>query len=295
LRSLNLFWVSTFLNCETLCLAISASTNRDLLDMDASKIHEFIKLLEEHQSKCEVDGRFVEAEMAKQRVSQFKKVETQKRLRDLKSNHDNTRKKIEEEHKIELDTFNEDMDKRYYDINERYESNQKAMADQYEHELAKRIEEVNMEHPVHHKGSTDYLNLQKKLEHIVKQKDYTKAHEIQQQMNNLHNGEKDEWENEKQAKIERETQKIRLRQENEKQVYHKKMGQVFVEFKKTRALETEMIIQKYKNKLKQHDNSEKCQTNEFHRPLRTAMKNAPFKPSSTQNKTTGGGFLNVKG
>jgi hypothetical protein len=270
-------------------------TNRDLLDMDVSKIREFIKLLQEHQDKCEEGGRFVEAEMAKQRVAQFKKIESQKMLRDLRASSENKKRQIEEEHKIELDTFNEDMDKRYYELNDRYEEHQKVMADQFEQEINKTTENFNQEHPVHHKDSAEALNLQKMLEHLVKQKEYAKAHQIQQKIADLHVGEKDKWEAQKQANLDRAIEKLRQKQENEKQHYHKKMSQIFTEFKKNRAIETEKIIQKYKNKLKEAENHEKTQTNEFHRPMKTGMKNSPYRPNSTQKNTTGGGFMNVKG
>jgi len=231
--------------------------------------------------------------MAKQRVSQFRKIESQKMLRDLKSDHENRKKQIEEEHKIELDNYNELMDKRYYELNEQYENNQKALIDQFENEVNKKIEEFNRDHPVRHKGSAEALDLQKKLEHVVKLKDYPKAHAIQQQINDLHKGEKGDFEEEKKAKLDREIEKLRLKQENEKNVYHKKMSQIFVEFKKNRALETEKIIQKYKNRLKDADNDEKCETNEFHRPLRTALKNVPY--SSPTKKNTAEGKINFKG
>jgi len=256
--------------------------------MDVTKIREFIKLLEEHQNKCEVDGRFVEAEMAKQRVSQFKKIESQKMLRDLKASHENKKKQIEEEHTTELEAFNEQMDKRYFELNDQYEQNQKVMADQFEMEINKRIEEFNKEHPIRHKGSPEALDLQKRLEMVVKQKDYAKAHQLQQQIKDIHVGEKDEFEAEKQAKLDRELEKIRVKQENEKQFYHKKMNQIFIEFKKSRAVETEKIIQKYKNKIDRLENNEKCETNEFHRPLRTGMKNSPYRPTSTHKNTAGG-------
>jgi hypothetical protein len=48
----------------------------------------YSKLLEEHQDKCEKSGKFVEAEMAKQRVTQFKKIEEEKLLSDTKRTHE---------------------------------------------------------------------------------------------------------------------------------------------------------------------------------------------------------------
>jgi hypothetical protein len=46
------------------------------------------KLLQEHQLKCEKSGKFVEAELAKQRVAQFKKIEEDKMLIKTKKLHE---------------------------------------------------------------------------------------------------------------------------------------------------------------------------------------------------------------
>ena len=127
--------------------------------------------MEEHQAKCEVGGRFVEAQMAKQRVSQFKKIENQKLLKELKLGHNNKRKQTEEEHKIELDTFNEEMDKKLFDLNERYEEDQRNINDQHEKEINSKTEEFNKEYPLVPKFSTEYLNFTRILEGLVKQKE----------------------------------------------------------------------------------------------------------------------------
>ena len=44
--------------------------------------------MEEHQDKCEKSGRFVEAELAKNKVTQFKKVENEKLLNETKRTHE---------------------------------------------------------------------------------------------------------------------------------------------------------------------------------------------------------------
>jgi hypothetical protein len=129
------------------------------------------KLLEEHQAKCEEGGRFVEAEMAKQRVSQFKKIENQKLLKELKVNHENRKKQLEEEFNIELQTFNEDQDKKFLDMDDRYQEEQKRTLDRHEKEINEKTEEFNKEFPVLPKFSTEYLNMNKILEGLVKQKE----------------------------------------------------------------------------------------------------------------------------
>jgi len=60
--------------------------------------------------------------------------------------------------------------------------------------------------------------------------------------------------------------KIKEKQDTELQVFQNKMNQTFNEFKKNRALETEKIIQKYKNKIKELDKNQKNELSETKRP-----------------------------
>jgi len=46
------------------------------------------EILEEHQNKCEKAARFVEAEMAKQRVAQLRKIEKEKVILERKNDHE---------------------------------------------------------------------------------------------------------------------------------------------------------------------------------------------------------------
>ena len=74
--------------------------------------------------------------------------------------------------------------------------------------------------------------------------------------------ENEKWEKHRNEKLKKELEKTVSKQENENQHFHKKMKC--------------MIVQKYKNKIKETDNSQKCELNEFHRPLRSALKNVPY-------------------
>ena len=113
----------------------------------------------------------MEAEIAKQRVSQFKKIENQKLLKELKFNQENKNKQIEEEQKIEIDNFNEDKNKKFIDLNEKFEDDKKAMIDKQENEVGLKTEEFNREYPQQPKNSTEFLDLTKKIEGLTKQKE----------------------------------------------------------------------------------------------------------------------------
>lgn len=51
--------------------------------------------------------------------------------------------------------------------------------------------------------------------------------------------EKERWDKIRNEKLRKELEKITIKQDNEKNFFHKKMNLIFNEFKKNRALETE--------------------------------------------------------
>ena len=127
--------------------------------------------MEEHQLKCEQSGRFVEAEMAKQKVIQFKRLEEEKKILELKKFHDEQKGKIEIEYKEELDIFNEDWDYRFAELNEKYENIQKNLNERFQKDIEDQLAEIELKSPKEAKHPIEVLNLQKMLEQAVKQKE----------------------------------------------------------------------------------------------------------------------------
>ena len=127
--------------------------------------------MEEHQLKCEHGGRFVEAEMARQKVLQFKKLEEEKKIMELKKFHSEQKSKIDIEYKEELDIFNEDWDQRFADLNEKYETLQQNLNEKFQKEIDDSIVEYEQNCPKEPKPPIEMLNFQKMLEQAVKQKE----------------------------------------------------------------------------------------------------------------------------
>ena len=123
------------------------------------------------QLKCEQAGRFVEAEMARQKVIQFKKLEEEKKIMELKKFHAEQKSKIDIEYKEELDMFNQDWDQRFAELNERYESLQINLNEKFQKEVEDNIADFEQKYPAQPKPPIEMLNLQKMLEQAVKQKE----------------------------------------------------------------------------------------------------------------------------
>jgi len=52
-------------------------------EINPDNIQEFIEAMEEHRKTCESEGRYVEAEMAKNRVAELKEQDFQRRREEL--------------------------------------------------------------------------------------------------------------------------------------------------------------------------------------------------------------------
>ena len=92
---------------------------------------------------------------------------------------------------------------------------------------------------------------------------YTKAHSIQVHIAELTHAETAKFLDEKERKIRKEAEKIKVKQENEMNSFNLKITSSYNEFKKNRALEFDKLILRYKNKLKELDNNQKLEISNF--------------------------------
>lgn len=65
---------------------------------DAENFEDFIAVLEDHRQQCENDGKYVEAEMAKNRILQLKAEDSQRKLDELIMKQTQQREECEQAH-----------------------------------------------------------------------------------------------------------------------------------------------------------------------------------------------------
>ena len=81
-------------------------------EMSIEKIDEYIGILEEFMSKSEKEGKFVEAELAKQRIIQLNKVKD-KKFYELTNEFQEKQNKLEKEHEEQIKKFEEEFNEKY--------------------------------------------------------------------------------------------------------------------------------------------------------------------------------------
>ena len=116
-------------------------------------------------------GKFVEAELAKQRVIQLKQIEKDKNLRDLKIRSEEIRCQIEIEQKEELENFNKNWDERLFVLNEEFNRQEVSMKDSQQQEIDDFLKNFEPNYP-QVKASSELLNLNKILDQLIKKKEY---------------------------------------------------------------------------------------------------------------------------
>lgn len=121
--------------------------------------------------KCEKSGKFVEAELAKQKVIQLKKVEEEKVVLEAKVRHEEYIRQLEASQKEELDRFNEMWDKDFYEMNNKFTQQENNLKEEHQREVETKIEEFNTSYPENPKPNSELLTLNKTLEQLVKQKE----------------------------------------------------------------------------------------------------------------------------
>ena len=139
-------------------------------------VQDFLQILEEHRKNCERQGKYVEAEIAKNRLEELKLHEENRRREAMRSRQIAERLGVEEAHMLEFQQFNIVWDKKMQDYEERAAMLEEETKARHAQELAnfqKHMIESISNKP---KFSKELLNLRRVQETLAKAKDYKEAH-----------------------------------------------------------------------------------------------------------------------
>ena len=260
------------------------NNEKNLLSLPVEKIEEYIKILEEFQSKCEVEAKFVEADLAQKKIVQLKHIKDKKTLIDRKNKQIEEKDELERVQKEELDEFNREMDKKFYELNEKFQEMQNKLEEEHNgqlKELQQKFEEKYNNYIV--KPSSELINLNKKLELYVQKKDYQNAHLTQVDIADLTKKEKEKFEQEKLRIIQKEIENLQKRQFNETKGLEQKIQSTYNSFKKNRALKVQELLLKYKNQFRELENKQAYDIKNLEKVVQGGMLKKEIKDNYSKN------------
>lgn len=228
-------------------------------DEGEADIEEFIQILEEHCKQCELGGKYVEAEMAKNRIKELKEQKKQMDLDELMTRQQNENIELEETHILEFNNFNQEWDKRMNEFQMHSSQLIKALEEKHIEQHEQYRKELEEKVPIKFKPSPELLNLRKIQVSLAKQKEYKEAHQVQVRAQKLEESENGRYMQDRAFKIENMENQLFQKQENEMEALRKRIIAGENEQKKQRALELERMFQRYQNVKKELENQHKME------------------------------------
>lgn len=140
------------------------------MDSEDAAVQDFLEILEEHRKNCERQGKYVEAEIAKNRLEELKLHEENRRREAMRSRQIAERLGVEEAHMLEFQQFNLIWDKKMAEYERHAEDLVEAMKERHAAEL-RDYQRKLMGKQIRPKFSRDLLNLRKIQETLAKQKE----------------------------------------------------------------------------------------------------------------------------
>ena len=247
--------------------------NQEYMDMDINRIREFIQILEEHRIKCEESSKFIDAEIAKQKVSQLKQVEKERILNDLKFQHNEELNNYEMEKNNAFFEFNSEWDKNYTELMDKFVEFEERLKMQQQDDKNNKLIELDHKFKPKVKPTSEVLNLQKILAGLVRHKDYIKAHQIQVQIDKLLDTDSNVHDMEIERRKQKEVEKIRLKHYQEYQVLVAKKELAEAEYGKNRQLEYDKLMQGFRNRLKEIQMHHSYETMQITNPKKYLARN----------------------
>ena len=129
----------------------------DFSKIKKDKINEYIELMREHQMDCVKNGNFIEAELAKQRVIQLKKIQDKKTFVEAKRKQ-----------KQEIKEKKKELDDKYAEEITKLEDLLSELKKRQEKELKDYFVEFEKNYPTEIKPSNELVEKQRQLDYYIK-------------------------------------------------------------------------------------------------------------------------------
>jgi hypothetical protein len=136
-----------------------------------SAVQDFLQILEEHRKNCERQGKYVEAEIAKNRLEELKLHEENRRREAMRSRQIAERLGVEEAHMLEFQQFNMVWDKKMAEYERHAAELERSMKERHGAELAEFQRKMIASIQNKPKFSKELLNLRKIQETLAKHKE----------------------------------------------------------------------------------------------------------------------------
>ena len=152
-------------------LSIGSSITSKIIDfskINKEKIQEYIDLMQEHQINCAKTGNFIEAELAKQRVIQLKKIQEKKQFTEAKKRQNVDKRNFIKLKEKEIKDYKKEFDNKYIEEITKLDNLLDDLKKKHEKELTEYFSFLEKNFSKEIKPSNELIEKQRQLEYYIK-------------------------------------------------------------------------------------------------------------------------------
>jgi len=214
---------------------------------EASAVHDFLVILEEHKKNCERAGKYIEADMAKKRLEELRQHEENRRQEGLRSRQIAQRLGVEEAHMLEFQQFNAAWDRKTKEYEERASELLEAMRQRHILDVQEFKRKAAAEPQRSPKFSKELLDLRRIEMALAKQGEYVEAQKVKVHADSLEAAERERMQAEREQHVSVLEVKFIQKQEQEVNALRQRIQAGAEEQRKARQVDLERLLQRYHN------------------------------------------------
>ena len=215
-------------------------------DGKSMAIREFVEILEEHRKNCEMNAKYVEAQIAQKRLFELKMHESNRQQEIMRARQISEKLGVEETHMLQFKELNIAWGKKITKYDKRSLVLLEAMKEQEMMEI-KEFQAKFLSKQHWPKFSPSLLNYRRIEQHLARSEDYEDAHKVKTKADKLEQAELENYEKKRQRDMFRAEENIRASKKQEVAALRKRIKAGRDELTKQRRVALERLLQRYKN------------------------------------------------
>ena len=159
---------------------------KKVMKMSEEEILQLLEELDMIRQESVEEGRYLDADNAKNKMKQVNQILDKKRKRNMKSKHNLEKNKLDEDFENEMQSFSAFWDEKIMKYQEECRQLEKMLLTKNQEELEDYNQSLNKTIPLKFKPSPKMLEMHATLNQLLKNQEYRDAHYLQQKLSLIH-------------------------------------------------------------------------------------------------------------
>jgi len=244
---------------------------KKILRLSEEEIMQLIGELDMIRQESVEEGRYLDADNAKNKMKQVNLILDKKRKKNMKTKHNLEKNKLDEDFENEMQSFSAFWDEKIMKYQEECRQLEKMLLTKNQEELEDYNQSLNKTIPLKFKPSPKMLEMHATLNQLLKNQDYRDAHYLQQKICVLERKEEEKYFYERDRKIEHLLESMKMRHNQEYNTLKKKIILGLEELEINRKKEYEKLLLKFNNIKKNIENQHNMESYYFEKSVKASQ------------------------